>query len=247
MTTQLSHPHRQRGVFEDTTRSGLTTSSAPTVRDVCQTCNNGPLSYLDAYGSKLWRKYFAHALQAPVDVVFDYDYDLLRRWLLKISYNDARSSPNASAIIEAHRPFVPYILGAARHPPSAADVFIGVIHSVEATPDERDAGLPPTWHRQEVCLAHLPPPHREQNRILLYRLISFQSYLFLIVCWNPRVSSPTRKRATREIMRDLAVVELVRRKRRVRIRTSSGDARRYTFEGTFGRRRGETLADWRKR
>lgn len=60
------------------------------IGDVCGTCNNGPLSQLDAYGAELYDKYFCnyHLTDKPLN--FEYDYNRLARWLLKLSYNAAR-------------------------------------------------------------------------------------------------------------------------------------------------------------
>ena len=78
------------------------------IRDVCSECNNGSLGSLDRYGKELLsqsgvlvKNYLKQSLQ------LHYDYDLLLRWVLKISFNSSR-------IDGAHRhlfePFIPFIL-----------------------------------------------------------------------------------------------------------------------------------------
>ncbi len=57
------------------------------VKDVCQSCNGGSLSSLDAYGKELYERYFAFPVYAGETIGFDYDGDRLLRWLLKLSYN----------------------------------------------------------------------------------------------------------------------------------------------------------------
>ncbi len=61
------------------------------IKDVCATCNNIKLSRLDTYVSELHDKYLQHIL-SPGDTAFiEYDYNLLLRSLLKISFNSARA------------------------------------------------------------------------------------------------------------------------------------------------------------
>jgi hypothetical protein len=63
----------------------------PVIKDVCATCNNIHLSKLDSYLSELHEKYLQNIL-SPGDAAFiEYDYNLLLRALLKISYNSARA------------------------------------------------------------------------------------------------------------------------------------------------------------
>jgi hypothetical protein len=61
-----------------------------TIADVCSDCNNGPLSELDAYICALYDQYFFRFPERGDVVDFEYDWSLLGRWLLKISYNAAR-------------------------------------------------------------------------------------------------------------------------------------------------------------
>jgi len=61
------------------------------INDVCQSCNNGPLSELDTYGTQLFETYFARYITEQGSVCFEYDFETLARWLLKLSFNAARS------------------------------------------------------------------------------------------------------------------------------------------------------------
>ena len=85
------------------------------VKDVCGNCNNGPLSQLDAYGKDLLtdsgllvRNYTKRTLTLA------YNYSLLLRWLLKISFNSSRTDGAHASIFEDH---IPFILGLAPPPP----------------------------------------------------------------------------------------------------------------------------------
>jgi len=85
------------------------------IRDVCGYCNNGPLSQLDSYGKELLtysgllvRNYTKKTL------TLTYNYSLLLRWLLKVSFNSARTDGVHAPIFEGH---IPFILGCAPAPP----------------------------------------------------------------------------------------------------------------------------------
>jgi len=84
------------------------------VTDVCASCNNGPLSALDGYGQRYFNaNNLEHSFKDEAAVEVLYDYDLLLRWVLKISYNSFRTvdfSDNPFASL------VPYILTGKNRP-----------------------------------------------------------------------------------------------------------------------------------
>ncbi|MEJ8866794.1 hypothetical protein [Pseudomonas jessenii] len=79
------------------------------VKDVCGECNNLVLGSLDEYMSGLFDRCFQRFLDPGDSAVLEYDYDLLLRTLLKISYNAARSVANEKAV-KHHKRFVRYIM-----------------------------------------------------------------------------------------------------------------------------------------
>ena len=92
--------------------------SLNTIKDVCLDCNNGALTSLDAYACQLYDRYFQKFVRAGQSTAFDYHYDLLVRWLLKVSYNSARvhKSPDLDALARC----TDYILHSAPRPPGLA-------------------------------------------------------------------------------------------------------------------------------
>lgn len=72
------------------------------IADVCAECNNKKLSVLDAYFCSLFDRYFQYFYESKTDFEFDYEYDLLLRCLLKITYNTSRT------IIKENNPFKKY-------------------------------------------------------------------------------------------------------------------------------------------
>lgn len=81
----------------------------PTVKDVCECCNNVKLSKLDSYLCALYDKHLSRIFMPGEAVTFSYDYDLLVRSLLKVSYNSARANASTK-VIKAHRAFVNFVL-----------------------------------------------------------------------------------------------------------------------------------------
>lgn len=78
------------------------------IRDVCATCNNVHLSKLDAYLSELHDKYFQHILLPGDAACIKYDYNLLLRALLKISFNSARAfaENKTTKLLSKHSRFI---------------------------------------------------------------------------------------------------------------------------------------------
>jgi len=106
------------------------------IRDVCFTCNNESLGALDGYGHQYFQanKLEQVFTEEKVTEVL-YDYDLLLRWVLKISYNSFRT------VDFSDDPFVsllPYILtGKNRPKPKFVKLLIEVIRGHKLTDDER--------------------------------------------------------------------------------------------------------------
>lgn len=79
-----------------------------TTADVCKECNGGPLSSLDAYGKKfLETNGFLTKIYLKESTLLKFDYHMLLRWLMKISYNSlaAAKDPSCSAY-EDYREYI---------------------------------------------------------------------------------------------------------------------------------------------
>jgi hypothetical protein len=76
------------------------------IKDVCADCNGGPLSIIDAYGLKLFDKYFEKDIDIKQTIKFEYDFKLLSRWLLKLSFNSARASKSDYLRLEKYAPML---------------------------------------------------------------------------------------------------------------------------------------------
>lgn len=95
-----------------------------TIKDVCASCNNGPLSALDRYICELFDSQFNRQIPPRQSRTFIYDYERLLRWLLKISYNTARAN---GTTIDVLAKYSQYILQGGT-PPNDVSVRLELIH-----------------------------------------------------------------------------------------------------------------------
>ncbi|MFM0302683.1 hypothetical protein PQQ99_21415 [Paraburkholderia sediminicola] len=110
------------------------------VKDVCGVCNNEILGKLDSYGKSLLT---GHGLLVTnfkkEHIDLQYDYDMLTRWLLKISFNSSRTDNVHSPLFEK---FIPYMLGTGSRPSRGQlSVICFLARAAEVPVDLRDKPL----------------------------------------------------------------------------------------------------------
>jgi len=164
----------------------------PQVKDVCAVCNNGVLSELDAYICQLWDKYFYKIVERGEEVRFEYNYNLLSRWLLKMSYNSARIH---NSDVEHLAKCKGYILGKAPQPDHVM-THLQLAYPVDFTSSDlrtvRKLGLELTRREPRLNrVGHLGYLTRTGVRRII-RAVHLQSYIFLIHLFPDRVSSSER-------------------------------------------------------
>jgi hypothetical protein len=126
-------------------------SSEPTIRDVCATCNNVHLSALDDYITGLFDRAFIHIPVRYERVLFEYDYHLLKRWLLKLCFNSARV--HGTGDLFALKPLRPYMLGHSIESGKSVQLYVQLVYPAEVPisdlQDPADAPViyTPTDHR----------------------------------------------------------------------------------------------------
>ncbi|EHQ29711.1 hypothetical protein [Mucilaginibacter paludis] len=84
----------------------LFTAGDLVIADVCAACNNIKLSPLDAYFCSLYDGYFKTYKEDLTPFKFEYDYNLLLRSLLKITYNSSRTVNREYNDFEKYREFI---------------------------------------------------------------------------------------------------------------------------------------------
>lgn len=161
--------------------------SEPKIRDVCVTCNNIILSELDNYICNLFDTAFINLLDRDQEVVFGYNYHLLKRWLLKISYNSARihNSPD----IEALKSLLPYILGKKDRLGRLVQLFVQLVYPEYIDPSDLED------ESSELCSSlFYPAIHRVGHMIFripgigqkILRAVHLRSYTFFLAYWPIR-------------------------------------------------------------
>lgn len=114
-------------VFKD--NSGLT------IADVCNKCNNGPLSILDDYGYNLIRQQFFEEISydlKDVPIEKEIDYDTFAKWIIKISYNYLRSRKKECEFIKK---YIPSILEGG-NVPDGFSMFLGLHINTTPLPEK---------------------------------------------------------------------------------------------------------------
>ena len=140
---------------------------APRVKDVCKKCNNEELSTLDAYGKELYLEYFKKTIREKTS--FKYNYENLFKWILKLSYNAARSFFNDK---ESFRPYARYIIGKEKQPKNIC--LLGLTMKVSS---KNGKSIVPRDTR--ASMVGFPEDYKGYIRVA--RSITINSYMFLII------------------------------------------------------------------
>lgn len=110
------------------------------VRDVCAACNNGVLSKLDEYGKDVLSKTgILTPTFSKLGLSMSYDYSLLSRWLLKISFNSSRTDGAHRHLFES---FVPFILGNEPLPPRSKLALLAFLAAPTVPSEEHKSKEP---------------------------------------------------------------------------------------------------------
>jgi hypothetical protein len=155
----------------------------PTIKDVCRTCNNVVLSQLDEYGLQLYRRYFYRIAEQSDSVLFEFDYDRLLRWLLKMTYNSARA--NQASDLEALGRLRAYIIGNKVRPRRIA-LFLTLLYrhripdKVMLEASQKQIDVSPTHDPDMLRIGHFVVNQAGWNP-LLSRTIILQSYFFSLI------------------------------------------------------------------
>ncbi|WP_018211970.1 hypothetical protein [Desulfitobacterium hafniense] len=143
------------------------------ISDVCEECNNGVLSNLDTYICSMFDHYFANFIQKGEFVNFHYNYDLLARWLLKISYNSSRSTGEDVNLLKN---YVPYIMGKSECPD---DTFSIRIELVSPSVNNIDKNMKKLFPMSARC-CRIKFQGIQLNWCTI-RLVSINSYYFWLI------------------------------------------------------------------
>jgi len=98
-----------RGQVGYNAKASKVVKSEHKVKDVCKECNNIHLSKLDSYGKELFNDNGLDKYHAPdLSISFNFDYELLLRFLLKLSYNQSRMTNKMSYLYSNLKDYILY-------------------------------------------------------------------------------------------------------------------------------------------
>jgi len=148
----------------------------PTIRDVCSKCNNEKLGKLDKYLCDIHDENLSDYVKHGDATSLEYDYNLLLRSLLKISYNSYRAH-KSDEDNRIHKDFIEYIIGEMGRPRKVM-VRLQVVTTAEAQGNIANKGEVVYPSLIRCCSV-------KYNGVLsdrfCIRLIAIKSYWFFII------------------------------------------------------------------
>jgi len=162
-----------------------------TIKDVCGPCNNGALSKIDSQFLEIFDMFINEPIAPGRNAEIAFDYNLLTRFLLKVSYNSARASATGQKETEILKRYVPYILGQVS---SALDILLRL--QIWTSAKKLDAstgqitGLVEARFLRSAKIAY----HGLYSENFIIRLIAFNSFWFLLIVPVKPTSKIKRKR-----------------------------------------------------
>jgi len=176
---RLYSANEQSESFFWLSRLQRTIPNEPVIKDVCAHCNNITLSILDSYICNLFDKELINIIKFKEKISFEYDYHLLKRWLLKMSYNSARihNSHDEKALEE----MLPYILGEDDKLGRSVQLFALLTYPEEVEKKEIDKNntsnetiiIEPSIHRVGHIFFRVPNIGQKILRVVHLRSFSF--------------------------------------------------------------------------
>lgn len=155
-------------------------------------CNNGELSSLDNYVCQVFDREFSIIRERGEEVKLEYDYHLLKRWLLKMSYNSARMSSSDAALFQ---PLLPYIMGKNQSIGRSVKLFLEMTYPSELTEEDAHDGVPMTVRpaiNRVGFVGYKTPAGMKIVRAVHLRSFSFLlAFLPVAACQHKRLCSQT--------------------------------------------------------
>jgi hypothetical protein len=171
-------------------RANAEIEGEPKLRDVCQACNNGALSQLDAYICELFDLYFIHIYRRHAIVRFEYDYHRLKRWLLKMSFNSARVHGSMDLFVYPN--LLTYIRGESLSAGRSVQLYVQLSYPGkiprEHLRDPAFVGAPIVWEPQDNRVGLVAFSAEGVGRKIL-RAVHLRSFSFFLAFFDPKGKS----------------------------------------------------------
>jgi hypothetical protein len=154
------------------------------IRDVCKSCNNGPLSQLDGYLCDLYDTYFNKFVRDGESIRFQYRFDELSRWLIKTIYNSSRVHGQDVDFLSKCTQYILYN----RQRPNGLSIFLQLVIPFKPSTVDREK-LPEsfknsgefTWRTVRICQNRSPLLQKYLSSIAVYRIVALNSYYFHVI------------------------------------------------------------------
>ena len=171
------------------------------VGDVCAECNNKTLSTLDTYICDLFDRYFVRLPNRFDEVMFCFDYHMLKRWLLKTCFNSARIHQARDAF--AFKPLLPYIRGQSTQAGKSVQLFLSLQYSEEIPSNIAASAdglaLPskifPDINRVGHIFFRVPGTGQK-----LLRAVHLRAYTFFLAFFDPEATNSSRNHFSSEFL-----------------------------------------------
>ena len=191
-------------------RANAEIEGEPKLRDVCQECNNGVLSQLDAYICELFDLYFIHIHQRHATVRFEYDYHRLKRWLLKMSFNSARM--HGSRDLFVYPDLLQYIRGQSLSVGRSVQLYIQLSYPGkiprEHLADPKLVGAPIIWEPQDNRVGLVAFSVEGVGRKVL-RAVHLRSFTFFLAFFDPKGKSAVVRDFSKTFLEQMSAMVLL--------------------------------------
>lgn len=160
------------------------------IKDVCKSCNNGTLSELDSSFVQLYEDFIRTPLLPGSNAEFNFDYNLLLRELLKISFNSARASADGFKAVKALKKYVPYILGKVHEAPDVMLRLQLVTSSKKLnTQTNKFEGMMKAELLRSCKIDYRGPQHSS----FIIRLVALNSFWFYLIIPIKKISASKKE------------------------------------------------------
>jgi hypothetical protein len=168
----------------------LVTNSELVISDVCAECNNVKLSPLDNYLCLMFDKYFQTYIEKKRTFKFEYDYELLLRTLLKVTFNSSRTKTRVGNEFEKFKNYILDNDGIREDVVIKLDLITPSMHNGKKIyPKSARCGIIATNFKQE-------------NFIL--RMIAVNSfYFYIIISKNEKITTEIAELELRHIIENI--------------------------------------------
>lgn len=184
------------------------------IKDVCTQCNNGPLSKVDAYAKRFFEENGVHNLVTTEKTsTLRYDFQLLSRMLLKITYNCLRFKNEQ---LNWLRPFREYILQGVNSPSHLKlDLGVEVVPCYKIQPSDR-RHMP-----TELANAEYLPPHMFRmgtisglsSDRLFCRYVAVNNFVFVVIISSKKLGQRRHDDALEELASVIPDLRMLNRHR----------------------------------